>query len=80
MTFEIRIPLPEPMLKDIGLNVDTPLETYFEDGELVVRDCDDEQDDDPFPDTPSAPCQSCGFFCPVHQVCTKNFHIDEEEF
>ncbi len=68
------------MLKDIGLDEDTPLETFFEDGELVIRDCDDDLDDDPFPNVPEAPCRSCVFFCPVHQVCTKGFHIDEEEF
>ena len=80
MTFEIRIPVPAPMLKDIGLDEDTPLETFFEDGELVIRDCDDDLDNDSFPNVPEAPCRSCEFFCPVHQVCTKGFHIDEEEF
>ena len=80
MTFEIRIPVPAPMLKDIGLDEDTSLETFFEDGELVIRDCDDAMVDDPFPDASSAPCRGCDYFCPVHQICTKGFQIDEEEF
>ena len=48
MSFEIKIPLPDPMQKDIGLNEDTSLEAFFEDGTLLIRDCGDDLDMDPF--------------------------------
>ena len=81
MSFEIKIPLPDPMQKDIGIDEDTPLETFFEDGTLVIRDCGDDLDMDPFdgPYDVAHPCRECEFFCPVHQVCTKGFHISVEE-
>jgi len=82
MNYEIRFPLPAALQKEIGINEDTALEAFFEDGDLVIRDCDDDDPelDDPFPHAAVTPCQGCEHFCPVHKVCTKGFHIEEEDF
>ena len=81
MSFEIRITLPTVLRKETGINEDTPLETYFEDGELVIRECGEELDARSFdaPIEAALPCRDCEYFCSVHQVCMNGFHINVEE-
>ncbi|MBE5851291.1 MAG: hypothetical protein E7298_14390 [Lachnospiraceae bacterium] len=80
MSFEIKIPLPVPMQKDIGIDENTPLESYFQDGMLVIRECREDFDVRVFNESVMAPlpCRDCEHYCPVHVVCTKGFHINDE--
>ncbi len=81
MNYEIRFPLPAGLQKEICINENTPLVAFFEDGDLVIRDRDDDpESDDPIQHVPVTPCRGCEHFCPVHQVCKKGFHIEEEDF
>ena len=86
MKHSMKIEIPETIQREIGLNEDTVLEAFFEDGVLHIQECDDWPmevldtadfgDDEPgdfqLP-TPIADvrCTGCENYCKAHHLCLK---------
>ena len=76
MEFDVRIKidLPDEVAETLGIDEDSVLETYYDNGYLYIRKVDDDELEDLSHDDMSESedcedCEDCAMFCPHCQHC-----------
>ena len=67
---KIKIAMPDEVAENLGIDEDSVLESYDEDGYIYIRKIDDDELDELAHEHENCTdCESCEMFCPHCQSC-----------
>lgn len=68
----IKVALPDEVANTLGIDEDSVLESYYEDGYICSRKVDDEELEKLSDECDMCDCEKCEMFCPHCQHCILN--------
>lgn len=68
----IKVALPDEVANTLGIDEDSVLESYYEDGYIRIRKVDDEELEKLSDECDMCDCEKCEMFCPHCQHCILN--------
>lgn len=71
MEFDVRIKidLPDEVADTLGIDEDSVLESYYENGYIYIRKVDDDEIDELTHEDDCDECEDCAMLCPHCQHC-----------
>lgn len=71
MEFDVRIKIdmPDEMADTLGIDEDSVLESYYENGYIYIRKVDDDEIDELTHEDDCDECEDCAMLCPHCQHC-----------
>lgn len=71
MKFDVRIKidLPDEVADTLGIDEDSVLESYYENGYIYIRKVDDDEIDELTHEDDCDECEDCAMLCPHCQHC-----------
>lgn len=71
MEFDVRIKIdmPDEMADTLGIDEDSVLESYYENGYIYIRKVDDDEIDELTHEDDCDECENCAMLCPHCQHC-----------
>jgi len=71
MKFDVRIKIdvPDEVADTLGIDEDSVLESYYEDGYIYIRKVDDDEIDELTHEDDCDECEDCAMLCPHCQHC-----------
>lgn len=71
MEFDVRIKIdmPDEMADTLGIDEDSVLESYYENGYIYIRKVDDDEIEELTHEDDCVECEDCAMLCPHCQHC-----------
>lgn len=71
MEFDVRIKIdmPDEMADTLGIDEDSVLESYYENGYIYIRKVDDDELEELIHEDDCEECEDCAMLCPHCQHC-----------
>lgn len=71
MEFDVRIKIdmPDEMADTLGIDEDSVLESYYENGYIYIRKVDDDEIEELIHEDDCDECEDCAMLCPHCQHC-----------
>ena len=67
---KIKIAMPDEVAENLGIDEDSVLESYYEDGYIYIHKVDDDELNElAHEDDDCSDCENCEMFCPHCQSC-----------